>query len=186
MRNSFEESESNIRSRIISICDNDKYDVVSLLENIADVLIDHFADAFSIDLVEDDGTTRQYVTRHVNSDLEIRMKKLYHDYPLLSTAAYGYPRVIKTGKAQFIPGVSSRLAHRLFSNSDLKNTETEIPIRSFICVPLTTFDRTLGALTVITTKRRFTAADFSIVEEAAPIIAKCLDERYLPLKDKSR
>jgi GAF domain-containing protein len=180
-----QEPQSAIRAKVASICDDGERDIVSLLESIANVLIDGFADMFAIERVEDDGAIKQYVTRHIDSVLEIHLKKLRETNPLLSTSAYGYPRVVKTGKSQFIPGVSPRLAHRLFADMDGHSVSDGLSVRSFICVPLVAYGRTLGALTIMTGRRRFTSDDLLIAEDAAPIIAKCLDDRFLLSKKKT-
>jgi GAF domain-containing protein len=180
-----QELQSAIRAKVSSICDDGERDIVSVLESIAEVLIDGYADMLAIDLVEDDGMIKQYLMRHIDSELEIHLKKLRNTNPLLSTSAYGYPRVIKTGKSQFIPGVSPRLAHRLFADMDGHSVNDGLSIRSFICVPLIAYGRTLGALTIMTGKRRFTSNDLLIAEDAAPIIAKCLDDRFLLSKKRT-
>ena len=179
-RTSTEEGLGNIvRDRIVKVC-AESNEMSALLEGIANIIIDHFSDAFTLDLVEDDGTIHRYITRHVNHDAQIEIEELRTRFPLPATAAYGYPRVIKTGKSQFMPGVSPRLIHRLFANLDARMIVDGLSVRSFICVPLIAYGRTLGALTVLRSDRPnpFTSDDLLLIEDLAPIIAKCLDDRF--------
>jgi GAF domain-containing protein len=172
---------TKVRERIAMVC-SEVSDIKGLLKGIADIIIDHFSDAFAIDLVEDDGTVRRYITSHIDHETQVKIEELRDRYPLPSTAAYGYPRVIKTGKSQFIPGVSPRIVPRLFADRDGKNESGEFPmVRSFICVPLIAYGRTLGALTVTRSDRTnpFTSGDLLLIEDLAPVMAKCLDDRFV-------
>ena len=150
---------------------------LQMLEAILDVILSRLADGASIDLIEDDGTILHVVTRHRNLPIQAKLEKYRKDHPLPVRASYGYPRVIRTGKSQFIPGVTARLYNRLYPDFTSETGEQLIPVRSYICVPLVSNGRTLGALTVKLTdqSRLFSRDDLLLFEEIAAIMAHFLD-----------
>lgn len=152
-----------------------------LFSEVVEIILKYLADSASIDLVEDNGLITRALTRHVDTQKQKILINQRNINPLPATASYGYPRVIKTGKAQFIPGVSERVGNRLFPNEEPKAQLIldGLGVRSFICVPLIARGRTLGALTVLTTgkSRLLDSDDLLLIEEIALHIAESLDRR---------
>ena len=168
------EDRERIRLAIIDSLATDGSPEV-ILASILSALLAELVDSAAIDLVQDDGSLERVLTRHVDSETEQVLAQQRNENPLPMTASYGYPRVIKTGKSQFIPGVSERIAGRLFPVADL--ILDGVAIRSYICVPLVARGRVLGALTLLTTGsgRSFEGEDLLFFEELATIIAESLD-----------
>ncbi len=171
--------DREIARREIAAASQNLGPVDPLFSDVVEVILKYLADSASIDLVEDDGSITRAITRHV--DLQ-KQEVLIHQRninPLPATASYGYPRVIKTGKSQFIPGVSERVVNRLFPNEEpeAQLVLDGLGVRSFICVPLIARGRTLGALTVLTTgkSRLLNSDDLRLIEEIAVLIAESLD-----------
>lgn len=147
-----------------------------LLSSFGKLAIEHLCDLFAVDLVEDDGSVKRYSTMHLSDGTAKQLATQRLEFPLSKTASYGYPRVIKTGKSQFIPGVGQHLAFRLLSAAK-PDDQAVATVRSFICTPLVAHDRTLGALTVANTDRTnaFTADDLLLLEDICQMLAECLD-----------
>ncbi|HET6402697.1 MAG TPA: GAF domain-containing protein [Candidatus Kapabacteria bacterium] len=155
--------------------DGNVHDLFSLSLGI---LLKHLADSGSIDLVEDDGSITRAMTRDNNGEQQEMLTNHRDGHPMPLTASYGYPRVIKTGKSQFIPGVSERIASRLFPlPPEAELVLDGLLVRSFICVPLIARGHTLGALTLLTTNgnRTLDSDDLLVIEEIAILIAVALD-----------
>lgn len=152
-----------------------------MLESILAILITEIVDSASLDLVQDDGSLLRVLTRHIDGEKERVLVQQRSQNPLPMTSSYGYPRVIKTGKSQFIPGVSERVAGRLFPVADL--VLDGVAIRSYICVPLVARGHVLGALTLLVTGngRSFDGEDLLFFEELARTIAESLDTRIRAL-----
>jgi GAF domain-containing protein len=166
------------QAEITMACDS-QCSAEELIDVSTRALLKNFSDSTSIDLIEDDGSIVRAVTRHADPRKQKILEEHRLKYPLPVTSSYGYPRVIKTGKSQFIPGVSARLADRLFPESETVLAVDGLTVRSYICVPLIAHGRTLGALTVMITdrKRSFTTDDLVVLEEIAAKIAQTLDGR---------
>lgn len=147
-----------------------------VLRKFAAMITETLADLVAIDLVEDDGSIRRSLTLHVSAVVQDKIDAQRSSYPLNMTSAYGYPRVIKTGKSQFIPGVGHHLEFRLLSAMP-PGFEDGIAVRSFICVPLVAHGRILGAVTVANTDRAsvFVSEDLLLLEEITEMLAECLD-----------
>jgi GAF domain-containing protein len=164
----------SVRREIALACQNDG-SVDHLLSSTLEILLKHLADSTSIDLVEDDGSITHAMTRDTDGQRQDLLSNHRDGHPLPLTSSYGYPRVIKTGKSQFIPGVSERIVGRLFPEAEL--VLDGLIVRSFICVPLIARGHTLGALTLMTTSanRTLDSDDLLLVEEVAVLIAEALD-----------
>jgi GAF domain-containing protein len=169
--------QSTILAKIADICRNSR-GVDELLYGIVQVLLDHVADAVWIDLVKDDGSIEGTIMRHRNLRKQAAFEELRKTNPLPPTAPYGYPRVIKTGKSQFISGVTTRVLERLLPGADGADFVDVSSIRSFICAPLVSRGRTLGALTVAQSDHTnaFTSDVLLHMEAIADEVAKCLDD----------
>jgi GAF domain-containing protein len=166
-----------LRQLASGICANNSSPIAAL-RSFGRLILEYLADLFAVDLVEDDGSIKRYVTIHVDSKKQERFTVQRDEHPVSKTSAYGYPRVIKTGKSQFIPGVTVNLAYRLLSSAPI-DEDKPVPVRSFICFPLIAHGRTLGAVSVANTDRNgvFSADDLLLLEEIGKLIAQCLDDR---------
>ncbi|GEM_PF-2451225 len=169
-----------VRQEVAAACKTESR-IADVFARALESILEHLADSASIDLVEDDGTIARAITRHTDSRMEEVLAKYRSEHPLPLTASYGYPRVIKTGKAQFIPGVNDRIGSRLFSPAgsefEAQLVVDGISVRSFICVPLVARGRVLGALTVLTTgkNRLLMSDDLLLFEELAELLGETLD-----------
>ncbi|HEY3876554.1 MAG TPA: GAF domain-containing protein [Candidatus Kapabacteria bacterium] len=146
----------------------------TMLDLVMNVLIAKLADSAAIDLTQDDGSILRALTRHRNLRHQVMLESYRQNFPLPITASYGYPRVIKTGKSQFIPGVTARISGHLYPPTE---KGVEIKVHSFICVPLISQGRTLGALSVEMTdqNRSFSRDELLLLEEVASLIAQAID-----------
>jgi GAF domain-containing protein len=164
-----------IRERAASLL-SESTSVEDVLRMFAALITEKLADLVAIDLVEDDGSIRRSFTQHISASTEQKIVVHRQSYPLNMTSAYGYPRVIKTGKSQFIPGVGHHLEFRLLAALP-QGYEDGVAVRSFICVPLIAHGRILGALTVANTDRStfFASEDLVLLEEITQMLAECLD-----------
>jgi len=164
-----------LREAVARLC-QEGHAMQHVLTEFARLVLERVSDLVSIDLVEDDGSIRRYLTLHADESVAAKLSTDRKEYPLSPTASYGYPRVIKTGKSQFIPGVTPHQAYRLLSSAK-PETQSGLTVRSFICVPLVAHGRTLGAITVANTEKTavFTADDLLLLEELADLLADCLD-----------
>ncbi len=172
------ENRESVRKKIALLLRNDG-GAAALLDSVVDNLIEHIADAATIDLVEDDGSISREVTRHKDVRQQKTLEEQRQNFPLSLRSSYGYPRVIKTGKSQFIPGVTPRLAGRLFPEAKADLVLDGISVRSFICVPIIAHERILGALTVLITDQghSFSGDDLLLLEEVGTLIGEALDQR---------
>ncbi|HEX5316573.1 MAG TPA: GAF domain-containing protein [Candidatus Kapabacteria bacterium] len=178
--NTRSDDRESARRELAAACQNHG-SVDYLFSDVIEIILKYLADSASIDLVEDDGSITRALTRHVDLQKQEILINQRNIHPLPATASYGYPRVIKTGKAQFIPGVSERVGNRLFPNEEpeAQLVLDGLGVRSFICVPLIARGLTLGALTVLTTgkSRLLDSDDLLLIEEMAVLIAESLDRR---------
>jgi len=173
-----EKTRETLKNEVNIACDH-QCDIEEMLDGVARAMLKNFADSVFVDLIQDDGSMERILTRHTNLRKERVLEEHRKNYPLPPTSSYGYPRVIKTGKPQFIPGVTPRLADRLFPKLVTEGITDPVAVRSYICVPLIAHDRTLGALSAMITDRKhsFATEDLVLLEQMAAKIAEVMDSR---------
>ncbi|HEU0013778.1 MAG TPA: GAF domain-containing protein [Longimicrobium sp.] len=84
-------------------------------------------------------------------------------------APSGLPHVLRTGQAVFVPEVTQAMLEAGAEDAEHREILLAVGITSYLCVPLLSRDRVLGALTLATTRsgRRFTEADLRTAEALA-------------------
>jgi PAS domain S-box-containing protein len=143
-----------------------------LLERLADVATEWFADWCTIDLVKRDGTIERAViaTKDFDhlSDAQ-RLDALRH-YPADPSVMEGVQKVIETGQWDMRDRIEDEwLVREARGNENYLALLRHLDLRAHLCVPLQVGDRVIGAITFVTTGdgRTFTAADLALAQELA-------------------
>jgi PAS domain S-box-containing protein len=131
------------------------------LDRVAELLVSGLASFCAIDIAGDDGQLDRRVC-------------VPDGFPLAANAPHGPEIVMRTGEPELVPE-AERLQHGL---------------RSLLCVPLTTGERTLGAITLLSTQRRYGALELELASEIARRTAAAIEvdrseQRYRMLFDAS-
>jgi PAS domain S-box-containing protein len=131
------------------------------LDRVAELLVPGLASFCAIDVAGEDGELARRVCVPAG-------------FPLAANAPHGPEIVMRTGEAELV-----RDAERLQEG-----------LRSLLCVPLTTGDRMLGAITLLSNDRRYGSLELELVSEiarrtAAAIEIERSEQRYRMLFDAS-
>jgi PAS domain S-box-containing protein len=144
-------------------------DVGRTLEHLVSLAVPRIADWCAIDvLVEETGEIEQLVVAHQDperkrwaEEVRSRSRQVYIDDEFDLTA-----RVIRTGEPQFLREVPQELLDQAAERDPVAAEALEhISIRSAITVPLSTGERTLGALSLIAEERVFADDDFDLARQ---------------------
>ena len=155
-------------------------DVERTLGDVTRLVVDRMADWSSIYLLEDDGV-RLAATTHVDETMEPVLRQIFEAYPLPADAVHGYPRVLRTGRSELLPDVSTEVCDRICLDEAQGALLDRLAAVSALTVPLKDRDRTFGAITIVSSRsgRRYGPQDQSVAEELARRVAVTLENARL-------
>ena len=147
------------------------------LKDVAALAIPHIADWSAVDVLEEDGEIRRLSVAHVDPakvGLAIELRRRYQD----PSAPYSVPHVIKTATPALISNITDDMIVTA-AGTDTERIELvrSLGLRSYICVPLVSGRRTLGALTLATADsgRRYNETDLRFAEDIASRSAMAIE-----------
>jgi len=124
-------------------------DYPTTLERIANLAVPAFADWFGVHIREPDGTIRRMAVRHQDPAMQAAVAQMYRRYPPTEGKPYGAPQVIATGEAIWSPDFAAEIP-AVARDEEHARALASLGIKSFICVPMRSHDRVIGALTFAT------------------------------------
>jgi PAS domain S-box-containing protein len=151
------------------------------LNSIAQIIVPELADWYSVSLIESDGSITNAAVAHRDPEKIKWAKSLNEKYPIDKNALTGVPHVIRTGKSEFFPYISDELLASTTDDKEYLEIMKKIGFTSVIIVPLTSRNKTFGALTLVTAESRrfYTEDDLNFAEELASRIAVAIDNSVL-------
>jgi PAS domain S-box-containing protein len=153
------------------------------LRHVAQLVVPRLADWCAVDVREEDGTIRQVAVAHANPDKVKWALELREKYPPDPDAPTGAPNVIRTGRPELLPEVPEEmLSAAIGDDEELRRIVDEIGFYSVMTVPLTARGRTLGAISMITTKesgKRYGPRDLAFAEDLARRAGQAVDNARL-------
>ena len=149
------------------------------VRRVANLLVPRIADWAGIDVLEEDGSTRQITTKLEDDDLQaflLSMRSRYRqgeDQSQGTRAVLEQNRSILVRDAGLLPGME--LA------SEQQGLYDRLNIRSYMIVPLIARGRTLGAVTLLSRRddRRYASVDLAFAEHLARRFALAIDNARL-------
>jgi PAS domain S-box-containing protein len=156
-------------------------DYEATLAALTRLVVPRLADWCAIEILKEDGSTRQLGVAHVDPDKVRFARELRQRYPPRPEDPHGVLEVIRTGKPEFFPDISDELLVAGARDAEHLRISRELGLRSAMILPLTARERTLGALTLVNaeSRRRFTHDDFSLAEQLANRAALAVDNARL-------
>ncbi len=143
-------------------------DYEKTLESLARLAVPLLADLCIVDIVEK-GTVRRMGVAHADPAKEEQVRQLQRYYPPDLNGSHPAMKVLRTGVAELITEVTDEeLISATRDNEHLKIVR-EMGFKSYMIVPLLVRGRTLGTISLVSTKedRRYRQADLTLAEELA-------------------
>jgi PAS domain S-box-containing protein len=155
-------------------------DYETTLDNVARLVVGGLADLCSIDMVED-GLVRRVALAHVDPKKQRvfeAMDPLYRPDP---KSRHPVLRVTKTRRSELVNGVSDGTLREAARDEKHLKALLSLGVRSAMVVPLVAGRRTLGAVTVVSTRpgRSYDVADLALAEELARRAALAIENARL-------
>ena len=138
------------------------------LERIASLAVPTFADWFGVHVKQPDGSVRRMAVRHRDPAMESLVVDIYRRYPPGEDKPYGAPQVLATGEAIALPDFASAIP-AIARDAEHARLLRQLNLRSFICVPMRSYDKVVGALTFATAESGRVYGDIQV--EAAKDLA---------------
>ena len=149
------------------------------LGRVAQLAVPLLADWCAVDIVEEDGTLRQITSGHPDPEQEELLRELRRRYRAEKGATEGVARVIASGKPEL--QIDVRGGARLEILPEEAELYERLGPKSYLIVPLAARGRTLGALTLLSTKpgRHYTESDMPIAMHLARRSSLAIDNARL-------
>jgi PAS domain S-box-containing protein len=152
-------------------------DYAKTLAELAHLVVPEFADWCAISMLDKNGKPRQLAVAHANPDKVKWAEDLNRKYPPPDDAPTGVPEVIRTGKAELYSEIPQEMLEAGAMDEEHLQIIRELGLRSAVVVPISTPEKTLGAITVVSAEsgRRYTQGDLDFLTELARRAALAVD-----------
>lgn len=157
-------------------------DYETTLANVVRLSVPAIADYAGIALLTDDGEARWAYTTHRAARKALLAERLRAYHPALSLDADPFGLALRSGRALLISAVGDERLRAVALDETHLALLREIAPTSYIGVPLSARDRTVGVLVLCMTDdsgRRYSDADVSLAEEVGHRAALAVDRALL-------
>jgi len=151
-------------ARIIS----STFDYKKTLADVANLAIKYIADWCSVDMInEETGEVELLAVAHKDPSQVRWARKLREETKPDMSQKTGLPQVLKTGKSEFYPYVTSDMIKAAARNKKELAHMKKIGFTSVIIVPITTSKKVIGAITFVSTesKRQYTHTELQMADQ---------------------
>jgi signal transduction histidine kinase len=160
---------------------NSSLDHAETLRSITRLVVPAIADWCLIDLTDDNGGFERIAAASAHADDEQLARRLRRRYGPLPDAVHGVSHAMQTGRAELTTEVDDALLASVARDAEHLEMLRAMRISSYVCVPLVTRGRTLGAITFVVGRsgRRYSSSDLRLAEELARRAAHAVDNARL-------
>jgi signal transduction histidine kinase len=155
-------------------------DYEATLKNVASLAVPQFADWCAVDVVAEDGTVERLTVAHADPDQVRWATELMHRFPRPGPDAAYVAEVLRAREPALVRDISEeRLAEVTREIPGLFDVLRPLDLKSSMCVPLVTRGRAFGALTFVSSRRRYGSTDLALAEDIARRAAVAVDNALL-------
>ena len=149
------------------------------LSDLAVFLIPKIADWGTIIIRNEEGIFERMAT--VSSDENLKLKELFDNYPPDPKTDVFFESVMNEKKSIFLPKVTPEILRERFSNEKQRNLINSLGCYSSIVVPLTSRDKTIGIMTLNSSRpeKTFNQEDFILAEDIGKRIGVVVENSLL-------
>jgi PAS domain S-box-containing protein len=155
-------------------------DYGATVSKVAALLVPRLADWCGVDILEDD-RLRSVAVAHVDPAKVALARELQQRFPPDPNLPRGVYEVIRTGRSELYPEITDELLDAGTPDPEQRKILRELGLKSALCVPLASFGKPFGALTLIAAEsgRRYDEADLAGAEELARRVALAIENARL-------
>jgi PAS domain S-box-containing protein len=151
------------------------------LSSVARLAVPTLADWCAVDILEEDSHLERLAVEHTDPEKVSLAYEIERRYPPDPDAPTGLHHVLRTGEPEMMAEIPEELVERAARDEHHRDLLRKLDLRSYMIVPLVTRDRTLGAISFVSTEsgRRYGEADLQLAEELARRAALAVDNARL-------
>ena len=157
------------------------------LEGITHLIVPELADWCLLDIVEDNGSVDQLAAAHADKEKEDLLRRLRAHREFGEGDPGSSAEVLRTGQSVLLPDLPDpSFYERALGRGEHLDIVLSLEPRSLMCVPLSARGRTIGAITLVSSKldRRYDEDDLLLAEDLAYRCALAADNARL-YRDRS-
>ena len=150
------------------------------LAQVAQLAVGKVADWCTVHVVEDD-LVAQVAVAHSDPAQVAFAVELQERYPPDPESPTGPAAVIRTGEAELVPDISDAMIEHAARDQLHLDLLRQLDFASYMCVPLPGRERTLGAITLVSSNaaRHYGVTDLLLAEELARRAAAAIENAHL-------
>ncbi|PYS79076.1 MAG: hypothetical protein DMF66_04035, partial [Acidobacteria bacterium] len=155
-------------------------DYETTLEQMVRLAVAALADYCIIDLVEDDGRVRRVAASHRDPARQQLVERL-REYPPDPSHTGGVAKVLRTGQPEVVGDMPDEVLSSLVRDEEHLRVARELGVKSILIVPLSARERTIGALTFVSSRspHEYTPDDVAYAQEIAARAALAIENARL-------
>ena len=156
-------------------------DYQSTLHKVANLAVPFFADWCAVDMLEPDGSVKRLAITHTDPIKAQLAFELDRRYPARTSDPHGAMHVLQTRKPELVTEIPRGLLESLAQNDEHLQFALTLGFKSYICVPLMSRTRILGAMTFVTAEsgRIYDDDDLRTAEDLAHRAAIAIENASL-------
>ncbi|HEY3965969.1 MAG TPA: PAS domain S-box protein [Planctomycetaceae bacterium] len=156
-------------------------DYESTLQKVASLAVPLFADWCAVDMLESDGSLHRLTVTHGNLEKVRFVEDLDRRYPTRLSDAGGAGKVMRTGEPEWAAVIPDDRLEELARNDERFRLLRELALKSYVCVPLKSRGKVLGALTFAMAEsgRSYEADDLQTAQDVAHRIVIAIENARL-------
>jgi PAS domain S-box-containing protein len=165
-------------------------DFHSTLQKVAGLAVPYFADWAAIDVVEADATLCRVAVAHVDPAKVELAHEVYRRFPPDPSSDTGVWKVLRSGEPEIVPVITDELLARSIKDEELLGIMRRLGLKSYIAVPLSVRNKTIGVLTFIVAESGhvYDENDLTVAKDLANRTAIAIEnsQLYGELRDADR
>ncbi len=151
------------------------------LASVVELGVPELADWCTVDMLDEKGAVHQLAIAHVDPK-QVKWAREYNKrHPPRMDTPTGLPNVLRTGKSEIYPHITVEMIEATVKDKRVIALLRKLHLTSIMIVPLTIKEKTIGALTFISTQngRHYDQSTLKIAEEVATRAALAIDNARL-------
>jgi PAS domain S-box-containing protein len=151
------------------------------LSRVAELAVARVSDWCTVHIVERDGSVSEVAVAHSDPEQVAFARELQERYPPDPNSETGVIAVIRSGEAELVPEITDSMIEAAVVDGLQRDLLRQLELRSYMCVPLPGRDRTLGAITFVSSEpgRAYGVSDLRLAEELARRAAAAIENARL-------
>lgn len=156
-------------------------DYSKTLQQLSDLAVPILADWCAVDMVTEDGQYARLAVTHTEPEKVRLAHDLWNRRPPTPSDPTGLPNVVRTGQPEMMADIPDSLLTSTIHDPEELRIVRGLGLRSYICVPLRSKGKVLGALSLVHAEsgRRYGAEHLAIATDFARLAAIAVENAQL-------